>query len=63
MVVETVLDLFFKVLSLAFQGLEVIYLPHQLINTLATILCYGVWIVGLDIMAIFVSIIWVPSVS
>lgn len=57
MIVETVVDLFFSMLSLAFSGLEIVGLPYQVINTLATISVYGVWIVGADILAIFVSLI------
>ena len=55
MIVESVVDLFFSVLSTAFAGFEIIGLPYQFINTLATILTYGTWIVGADIMALFVG--------
>lgn len=55
MIVETVVDLFFSLMSTAFSGLEIIGLPFQLINTLQTILVYGTWIVGADILALFVA--------
>lgn len=57
MIIEGVLGLFFKVLGIAFQGLEVIALPHQVINTLATITAYGTWIVGIDILGIVLAVI------
>lgn len=57
MIVESVIDLFFSILRSTFAGMEVIGLPMQVINTLQTILVYGIWIVGADIMAIFVSLI------
>lgn len=57
MIVESVVDLFFALMSQAFAGLEIIGLPYQVINTLQTILVYGTWIVGADILAIFVSTI------
>lgn len=55
MIVESVVDLFFALMAQAFAGLEIIGLPFQVINTLQTILVYGTWIVGADIMAIFVA--------
>ena len=54
MIVETIVDIFFNSLLGFFNGLELIGLPFQLINTLSTILVYGVWIVGADIMALFI---------
>lgn len=57
MIVEGLVGLFFDMLSLAFRGMEIVGLPFQLISVLQTILCYGVWIVGADIMAIFVSLV------
>ena len=57
MIVESVVDLFFSVMTMAFGGLEIIGLPLQTINTLQTILVYGVWVVGADIMALFVGLV------
>ena len=57
MIVETTVQLFFAILRGAFSGLEVVGLPLQLINTLQTILVYGIWVVGADIIAIFVATI------
>lgn len=55
MIVESVLGLFFSVLRLALSGFEIIGLPYQYINVLSTIMSYGIWIVGVDVMAIFIS--------
>lgn len=55
MIVGTLVDLFIGILRAALSGFEIVGLPLQYINTLNTILVYGVWIVGVDIMAIFVS--------
>lgn len=57
MIVESVVDLFFSVMTMAFSGLEIVGLPLQTINTLQTIVVYGVWVVGADIMALFVGLI------
>lgn len=53
MIGEALIDLFFTTMRWAFAGLEFVQLPTQIIGTLETILVYGVWIVGVDIMALF----------
>lgn len=60
MIGELLIDLCFSTFRVLFMGLEVITLPTQLIGTLATIICYGVWIVGADIMGLFVGsvVLW-----
>lgn len=66
MIVETILGLFFSTIRLAFTGLEMVGLPYQVINVLSTILSYGIWVVGADIMGIFISTIvawWVIKLS
>lgn len=66
MIVESVVDLFFNTVLLAFQGLEIVGLPFQTINALNTILVYGTWIVGADLMAIFATMIvtwWVIKLT
>lgn len=55
MIGEALIDFFFNILRWAFTGMEFVALPTQLINTLSTITVYGVWIVGADIMALFVA--------
>lgn len=57
MIVSGTVDLFFAILRGAFSGLEIIGLPLQFINTLQTIMVYGVWIVGADVISIFVTTI------
>ena len=57
MIVETICDLFLDMMTAAMQGMEIISLPTQFIKTLATILSYGVWVVGLDVMSIIFATI------
>lgn len=60
MIGEALIDLFFGIFRLLFGALEFVNLPTQLISTLSTILVYGNWVVGVDIMALFVGsvVIW-----
>lgn len=55
MIGEMLIDLFFGILRTAFSSFELMHLPTDLISTLGNILVYGVWVVGVDIMALFVS--------
>lgn len=55
MITESLLDLFLGIFRLLIGGFEIVGLPTQFINTLSTIMCYGTWVVGLDIMVIFVT--------
>lgn len=57
MIAKTLVDLFLGMLRVAFEGFEIVGLPYQVINTLSTITVYGIWIVGADILGIFVSMI------
>lgn len=57
MIVNSLIDLFLGIVRLAFNGLEIVGLPFQYISTLSTITAYGIWIVGLDVMAIIVTTI------
>lgn len=66
MIVESLVDLFISIMRAALGGLEFVNLPLQLINTLSTILVYGNWVVGVDIMALFASSVifwWVFKMS
>lgn len=66
MIVETLVDLFFNILRVAFGGLEIVKLPTDAINALHTIVVYGIWVVGADILALFVASIvfwWVTKFS
>lgn len=53
MIGETLIDLFFGVLNGLFSTFEIFALPIQLIQTLETIMSYGVWVVGADILILF----------
>lgn len=55
MIVSGLAGLFYKILLWALSGMEFVGLPFALINALQTILVYGVWIVGADILALFIS--------
>lgn len=66
MIGEALIDFFFSILRWAFAGMEFVALPTQLISTLSTIMVYGVWIVGADIMALFVASVvawWIIQMS
>lgn len=55
MIGELTVDMFFRIFRTLFGALEFLALPTQAINTLATITVYGTWIVGVDILALFVA--------
>lgn len=55
MIFEGAIDLFFGLFRMLFGAIEFVNLPTELIGTLSTILAYGNWVVGVDLMAIFVS--------
>lgn len=54
MIVESLVELFFYVIC-CFCRFEIINLPMDTIEVLTTITCYGVWVVGADILAIFTA--------
>lgn len=53
MIGESLINLFLNLFSGLFGAIEFVNLPTQLIQTLTTILAYGNWVVGIDIMALF----------
>lgn len=55
MIGELFIDLFFGIFRILFGAFEIFNLPTQAISALETILVYGNWIVGVDIMALFVG--------
>ena len=57
MIVSSLLDLFFSLMLGLFSGLDFVGLPLSWLNGLQNILAYGVWIVGADLMAVFISVI------
>lgn len=52
---EGLIDLFFGIFRLLFGAIEFVNLPTQTINALTTIMAYGNWVVGIDIIALFVG--------
>lgn len=66
MVGEALIDLFFGLLRSAFGAMEMVGLPVQAINALSTIIVYGNWVVGVDILVLFASTVvfwWVFYMS
>lgn len=55
MIGEALINLFFGIFRMLFGTFELFSLPTQLISTLGTILAYGNWVVGIDVMALFVG--------
>lgn len=55
MIGETLIDLFFGIFRLAIGAVEFVNLPYQTVSALTTILAYGNWIVGVDIMVLFAA--------
>lgn len=55
MIGEALIDLFFGIFRFAFSTFEFFSLPTQTVSVLSTILVYGNWVVGVDIMALFVG--------
>lgn len=53
MIFESLVDILFSVLTMALSGFEAVGLPLQLINALNTIICFGVWVVGADVLSLF----------
>lgn len=55
MIGEALISLCLGIFRLLFGTLEFIQLPTQIISTLGTILVYGNWVVGVDILSLFVA--------
>lgn len=53
MVGELLIDLFFSLFNGLFSLLEVVGLPLQTISALSSIIAFGNWVVGIDILALF----------
>lgn len=66
MIIESVCAFCCWLIESLFSGLSFISLPLDLINTLTTILQYGVWVVGADILLLFtgsVALWWGAKLS
>ena len=55
MIVETVFSWACSFIQLLFSGFQILQLPANLIEVLANILCYGVWVVGADVLGIILT--------
>lgn len=54
-IVEGLVDIFISFLRVAFGALEFYNLPTHLIGTLSSVIVYGNWVIGLDLLAVFVT--------
>lgn len=55
MIFELLFDFVCTIIYNLFSAFEILKLPLDIINSLCTILEFGVWIVGIDVLAIFTS--------
>lgn len=53
MIIEAIINIACNLIGMLFSTLEIIHLPLDIIETLYTILCYGTWVVGADVLLIF----------
>lgn len=53
MIIETVFQWSCNLIVSLFSLFEFVNLPLDLISTLYTIVCYGTWCVGADVLALF----------
>ena len=66
MIGESLIDLFFGLFSGLFSTLDFLNIPLDLMNVLTDFMAYGNWIVGVDVLAIFVASVvfwWVFKMS
>lgn len=57
MIVETLLDFSLGLLQVVFSGFQIVTLPTDLLTALLDFFCYGTWVIGADLMAIFLSVV------
>lgn len=57
MIVETLLSFACALIQGLFSGFQLVNLPLDLMTVLLDIFCYGVWVIGADLMAIVISTI------
>lgn len=53
MISEGLIGLFFGFFYVLFSGLSVVTLPIDAVGVLGSILMYGNWVVGIDLLAVF----------
>lgn len=57
MIVETLLTFSCALIQGLFSGLQIVNLPLDFMTVLLDIFCYGVWVIGADLMAIIITTI------
>lgn len=57
MIVETLLSFACTLIQGLFSGLQIINLPTDFMTVLLDIFCYGVWVIGADLMGIIITTI------
>lgn len=55
MIVENMIEYFLASIMSVFSLVEIVGLPLDAIDALSTIMCYGVWVIGVDIMTLFAA--------
>lgn len=55
MIVETLLQFASVLIQGLFSGLQILTLPYDFLTVLLDILCYGTWVVGVDLMGIILA--------
>lgn len=55
MIVETILQWAATFIQSLFSTLQIVTLPLDFLTVLFDILCYGVWVIGADMMAIILA--------
>lgn len=57
MILETIINIFCVMLDGLLSGLELVQIPKQGINALATVTAYGSYVVGADLLLCFASVV------
>lgn len=57
MILETIINIFCVMLDGLLSGFELVQIPKQGINALATVTAYGSYVVGADLLLCFASVV------
>lgn len=66
MIGESLINWFFTTLTSAFSVLDFVGLDMSIIVKLQEIVCYGIWVVGADLMIVFATVVvgwWYAKLS
>lgn len=55
MIVESLLDFSLTLIQGLFSALQFVSLPTDLLTALLDFFCYGTWVIGADLLGVFVS--------